>query len=77
VGFQDIVALTIVAVACYYVAKSVWRQMSSGKCGCDGACSSKDAVERTRIKKTPLVTLEPPDKTEGAQDASQHGQPDI
>ncbi len=53
-GFQDVIALSIVAVACYYVAKSVWKQMGGG---CGGSCSSNDAVERTRIKKTPLVTL--------------------
>lgn len=57
-GIQDIVALSIVAAACYYVAKSVWQQMSGGGCGCDSGCKTEQAVERTRVKKTPLVTLE-------------------
>jgi hypothetical protein len=69
-GFQDVIALSIVAVACYYVAKSVWKQMGGG-CGCDASCNSKDAVERTRIKKTPLVTLETPrDATSSAKSTS-------
>lgn len=60
-GFQDIIALTIVGVACYYVAKSVWKQMSGGSCGCDSSCNSAGSVKRTRVKKTPLVTLETTD----------------
>ena len=65
-GFQDIVALSIVAAACYYVAKSVWQQMSGGSCG--SSCKSEEAVERTRVKKTPLVTLEAAPKANATPD---------
>lgn len=67
-GFQDIIALAIVAVACYYVAKSVKKQMSGGGCGCESSCTTEQAVERTRIKKTPLVTLETTPKSSSDSD---------
>jgi len=57
VGIQDIVALSVVAGACFYVARTIWRQMSSGSCGCDASCNKNEAAARAGIKRTPLVTL--------------------
>ncbi len=63
-GVQDLVALTVVAGAAWYVARVFYR-MGKGRAGCgcetDGkksACSAQGAAARAGITRVPLISTD-------------------
>ena len=63
-GVQDVMALTVVAGAAWYVARMFYR-MTKGRAGCGcqqdgkkGGCSAQGAAERAGITRVPLISTD-------------------
>ncbi len=66
-GVQDIIAITLAIAALAFLLRILWRNMN-GKAGCscgsaEGQAQCPASKNRTGLKQTPLVSLNPSDDT--------------